>query len=121
MRVYRHKDNGNFQLFQTVRVPTLTKTQIENLNTVVLPNFSKEHAILFTTTAIFSVTLSSGLAEQKFSSFNLQPYNIQIINTKYLYFQNLEGICMLNLKSIVFQEAAQEILLTKTFNSTNQI
>lgn len=28
---------------------------------------------------------------------------------------------MLNLKSIVFQEAAQEILLTKTYNSTNQI
>ena len=91
------------------------------MSTIVLPKFTNEHVVLFTSTAIFSVTLASGHAVQKFSSFNLQPYNIQIINTKYLYFQNLEGICLLNLKSIVFQKAAQEILLTKTYNSTNQV
>ena len=67
------------------------------------------------------MNLKSGVVEQKFSSFNLQPYNIQVINTKYLYFQSLDGICLLNLKSVVHQPQAQEILLTKTFNSTNQI
>jgi hypothetical protein len=39
-----------------------------------------------------------------------------------LYFQSLDGICLLNLKALTLQpEGAQEILLQKTFNSTNQI
>jgi hypothetical protein len=58
------------------------------------------------------VDLVTGACEVKYQSFNLQPYNLQIIGTKYLYFQSLDGICLLNLKALALQaEGAHEILL----------
>lgn len=39
---------------------------------------------------------------------------------KYLYFQNLDGLCLLNLKTLI-EGHGQEVLLWKTFNSTNQV
>jgi hypothetical protein len=84
----------------------MTNEQIKAIHTVVLPKFCNEHVVLFTSTTIYSVNLKTGVAEQKYTSFNLQPYNIQIINSKYLYFQSLDGICLLNLKAVVHQAQA---------------
>jgi hypothetical protein len=95
---------------------------IENLHTIVdTSNYAPGYYALITKTGIYAHNEEKGITEHRYSSFNLSPYNIQVINAKYLYFQNLDGVCLLNLRTIVFQSQGQEILLHKTFNSTNQI
>lgn len=89
-----------------------------------MPSYSDDHLILFTTTSIYSLQLSTQTLTHRYSSFNLSPYNTCVIKTKYLYFQSLEGLCLLNLKSVIeepFDIPPIEILIAKTFNSTNQI
>ena len=87
-------------------------SKVDAVHTVVLPRYTNEKVIMFTTSKIMVYDLLTESAEVKYSSFNLQPYNIQIIGTKYLYFQSLDGICLLNLKALTLQpEGAQEILL----------
>lgn len=94
---------------------------LKTLHTVVFPKYAQDKVILFSRTGIFVYDTHTQAVIQRYTSFNLQPYNIQVINTKYLYFQNLEGLCILNLKAILTEQGAQEILLQKTYNSTNQI
>ena len=120
LKIFRHSEVGAPELFKTFNLSAAKN--LSEIHTVVLPKFTSEKLILFTATNILVLDLGSHQVESKYQSFNLQPYNIQVINTKYLYFQSLEGVCLLNLKALAMQaEGAQEVLLQRTYNSTNQI
>lgn len=84
-------------------------------------SFDTDSVVLITKTSLYSLNVTTATPILKYTSFNLSPYNLTVVNTKYLYFQSLEGICLLNLRSVVYQSASQEILLQKTYNSTNQV
>ena len=110
LKIFRHSEIPAIEVFKTIKLGNAQ--DIDQIHTVVLPKFTNDKVILFTPTQIYVKDLDSNVMESKYKSFNLQPYNLQIINTKYLYFQSLDGVCLLNLKALAMQaEGAQEILL----------
>ncbi len=85
-KIYRHSDPSSPEKHTILKLKNLIDDHLKTLHTVVFPKYSEESLFLFSNTAIFVYDVKSKSISQRYTSFNLQPYNIQVINTKYLYF-----------------------------------
>jgi hypothetical protein len=72
------------------------------VHTYVDVNWSQEIAVLVNANSLFSLDLVNGETRVRFTSYNLAPYNMQVINTKYFYFQSLHGLSVLNLTAMLY-------------------